>query len=987
MKPTPTASAIIACLLAVAGSIRAADSLRDQSGDARPDGLRDTVALDGTWEIIFDPENMGRETGWHDAARFAASGHRRKIPVPSCWEEYEKDYEGVAWYRRDFTVPADWADRVVRLHFDAVNFQSEVWLNNQSVGFHQGGFTPFEFRVDETLKPGETNTLTVRVAGPILMTNQRIEGIGKMETPQWRGAITGGIWQPVRLIATGETHIDDVFIEPRIADGVAAFDIALEHSSDENTAIDAELTICSADQPDETVARWQSKLELDPGGTRVQVELAIPGAQFWSPEDPHLYRATLTLRRGGVLLDQFTARFGMREFTIRDGRFQLNGKPMFLKATFFEGLYPVRLAYPDSREMAAREIRLAKEAGFNMIRPWRKPPPPMWLDLADEMGVLTVGSLAIECMDFPIETPRLPGWVANEVRSSILRDRNRACVVEWELFNELKRPVLKQLLHPMAMLARELDPTRLILDESGGWAQGANMYLPYQTVPTKFNDIHHYPGQQINDEIYEKLRWTAVKSPEQMQAMGLRGNTPGRNVLQDRMTYFSELGYGSVPDLVDNNRRFKEIGNPIVPPTVYHRRLADQYAQALKATGFDDLYPDLKQFYLDQQELHGIANKRMIEAVRANPLVAGYCIHALTAGDWIIGAGLLDLFRNPKTYAYEGTKAAGQPRIISIRVRPRNVYAERGARLSITAVNERDAVDAELSVAIAASDGTVVYSRTVEAEMAPGVTDLFGDDLDTSELCGTYTVTVTVTATDGAVVTENSYPFDVFTSQQLRVPEGRIALLDTNNSLRDYLKRAGIEFVEFTPDIDQSLPVFVSRTESKTPVHWKKFVELTKFIKAGGTGVYLGGGGPHMNWGTPIPVSKQFPLEARIQRAAGNWTCIPRLVRQHPIFEGLPSNCMMGAVYENVFTDRTLRDLPGQPIVASIGYPWFPDMDRLRRHYYGPGDVWHGADLAVVPCGEGRVVASHLRLIENLGKDPVADKILFNLMEWTARPL
>ena len=91
------------------------------------------------------------------------------------------------------------------------------------------------------------------------------------------------------------------------------------------------------------------------------------------------------------------------------------------------------------------------------------------------------------------------------MRSAILRDRNRACVVQWELFNELKRPVLKQQLLPSAMLARKLDPTRLILDESGGWAQGANMYLPYKTVPTKFNDIHHYPGQQINDEVLRVL--------------------------------------------------------------------------------------------------------------------------------------------------------------------------------------------------------------------------------------------------------------------------------------------------------------------------------------------------------------------------------------------------------------------------------------------------------------------------------------------------
>ena len=492
---------------------------------------------------------------------------------------------------------------------------------------------------------------------------------------------------------------------------------------------------------------------------------------------------------GGTVSDRWSARFGMREFTIRDKKFYLNGKPLYLKATFFEGLYPVKLAYPDSREMAIREIQLAKDAGFNMIRPWRKPPPPMWLDLADEMGVLTVGSLAIECMDFPVESARLPGWVENEVRESILRDRNRACVVQWELFNELKRPVLKQMLHPMSMLARQLDPTRLILDESGGWAQGANMYLPYESEPTKFNDIHDYPGQQINDEVYSKLLLTGSMTHEEMRQMGLGGRLPGRNVVPGLMTFFSELGYGSLPDLVDNNQRFAEIGNPIAPPTVYHRRLADQHRQALKESGFDKIYPDLKKFCLDQQQIHGTANRRMIEAVRCNPHVQGYCIHALTAGDWIIGAGLLDLFRNPKTYAYEGTKAANQPRIVSIRVRPRNVYAERGTKIEITGVNELDAVAGNLKVEVVAGDGEVVFAKTIEADMESGITPLFGEKLDTKALKGTYTVKAEITADDGSPIAENAYSFDVFTAEQLAVPKQRIAVLDPSNSLKPFLRQ------------------------------------------------------------------------------------------------------------------------------------------------------------------------------------------------------
>ena len=79
--------------------------------------------------------------------------------------------------------------------------------------------------------------------------------------------------------------------------------------------------------------------------------------------------------------------FGFREFTVKDDRFYLNDKPIYLKAAFFEGLYPIKLAHPDSKEMVIKEIMMAKKAGFNMIRPWRKPPPPMWLKIADSLGV------------------------------------------------------------------------------------------------------------------------------------------------------------------------------------------------------------------------------------------------------------------------------------------------------------------------------------------------------------------------------------------------------------------------------------------------------------------------------------------------------------------------------------------------------------------------------------------------------------------------
>ena len=927
-------------------------------------------SLDGTWEILFDRENEGREANWHLDAVFSEQANVREIQVPGCWERIEKDYEGVAYYRRKFRVPASWKGKTVRLQFDAINYLTEVWLDGEVVGFHEGGFTPFEFRVDNLIKPGKENTLILRVVGPILMQDKRIDGVGPLETPQWRGGIVGGVWQSVRLVATGETLVKDVFIVPKLADNSTTMHLDLENTGQASKSVEVETTIRSVTDPDRVVAKSRQTLPLKPGVNKSTRSLTIPAARHWSPESPHLYRAEVRVLHEETVSDEWSARFGMREFTIRDKQFQLNGKPLFLKATFFEGLYPTGIAYPDSREMAAREIQLAKDAGFNMIRPWRRPPAPMWLDLADEMGILVVGSPALECMRLPLSTPYLPSRVEHEIRQAVLRDRNRACVVQWELFNELHRPILKQMMRPMALLTRELDPTRLILDESGGWAFGARMYLPREYEPTRFNDIHNYPGPLINKRLFDGFL-TIGMTDEEKKAKGLNVKTPGRNVVSGLMSFVSELGYGSLPNLVDNNQRFRRDGNPLTPAYRYHHRLEQGQKRVLEESGFDWLYPNIEKFCLDQQTIHGAANKRMIEAVRSNPNVSGYCIHALAAGDWILGAGLIDLWRNPKSYAYEGTKAANQPRIVAIRTFPRNVYAASGSQLEITGINELESLDATLTLQIVSEDGSTVLSKEIDARWNEGVSQLLDERIDTEPLRGGYIVKACVSSKDGAVLTENAYGFDVFSQQDLAAPAATIAMVDLKDPVARFLKKTGVKVEAFDTSTPRSMPVFVTDSKPSNPEN------LLKFIAEGGTAVYLQGVAARLTQGK----STILPFTAQVEPARGLWTCIPHLVGDHPVFAGLPNCGMMRETYENVWATQTLRDLPGKPIVASIGFQWFSHDHKLQHS--GPGESWWGADLAVVPHKKGRAVVSQLRIVENLGNDPVADKILLNLIAWT----
>ena len=943
------------------------------------------LSLGGTWEIIFDHNNQGKSTLWHTDVAFENHPSKQEILVPSCWEEVEKDYEGVAFYRRKFTVPGNWEGKTVELEFDAVNYLAEVWINDQVVGFHEGGFTPFKFRVDRLVRPGEENTLTLRVVGPILLTDKNIDGMGQMEVPQWRGAITGGIWQPVTLRTSGDALVKDVFIEPKIENNTAVFNWDVENTAPGN--LSALLEIKVLDATGKAIAQKQAEVKLLPGSNKNRWTFELGDVSYWSMDNPYLYAAEVILKTDGIVSDRWESRFGMREFTIRDNKFYLNGEAIYLKACFFEGLYPVKLAYPDSREMAIREIQLAKDAGFNMIRPWRKPPPPMWLDLCDEMGMMTVGSLVVECMERPLSTPYLPQRVENELRRSILRDRNRTCVVMWELFNELHRPILIQLLRPMSLLARELDATRLILDESGGWAEGAKMYLPYERSGFNFNDIHDYAGSQINEDIYNGYLMIGT-SKDEREAMKLgHVKVPGRNVVPGRMSFVSELGYGSLPNLVENNRQFEKQGNPILPATRYHKRLADELIAALKITGFDEVYPDLEQFCLDQQKMHGMANKRMLEASRCNPNVKGYCVHALAGGDWVLGAGLIDLWRTPKTAAYDMTKEANQPRIVSIRVLPRNVYAGKGAQLQIKAVNELEKQKVKVLVEILSENSKTVFTKEFNTELPTGVSDLFQTWLDTKTLQGSYDIRVRLMDKNGNLVTSNTSSFDVFQPEQLAAPNWRISVIDPANSIIPFLKTSGIEYTVFDPGQDLSVPVIIGAVAEKDEAYMKQVPAVKEYVKKGGFAVFLDVPGEKLPWfnrelrDTKI---EALPFKAQLLNSLGLWAGRPHIIKEHQVFEGLPSKIIMSGVYENIHPTESMVRQEGEYICGVVTYDHFKDIDKMKRHYAGPGDVWWAADVLLAPMGNGIMLLSTLKLIENLGKDPAADKVFFNMIQFAA---
>jgi beta-galactosidase len=936
---------------------------------------RETLSLDGSWQIVFDRKNVGRVSKWQVQTTFETLKDKKTIVVPNCWETIEQDYEGAAWYGRSVTIPAAWKDKVIRLQFGAVNYRAEVWVNDQPAGFHEGGYTPFELTVGDLLRPGKENFIAVRVLGPVLTNNTFLDGIGPNETPHWRGAIAGGIWQSVQFTATDELYVSDVFVAPDIHQNRAVIRATVVNSTRKIRPALLEFVV------DGVAGGVRRDTALQPGNNLIEAEVRIPNAKLWSPEQPHLYTLRAGIRSADRVVDSVQRRFGMREFVLRGNSYFLNGKKTFIKAGFWEGFYPRTLAFPADAEVVRREIRLAKEAGFNVLRPWRKPPVPMILDLADEMGIMLIGAPPVECMNYwPQLAPETEQRIAIEVREMVLRDRNHPSVIYWELFNEVVRPGLGRLKHGMSLLARELDPTRIIIDESGGWADGAHAYPPYGREPEAINEIHSYLPAPVAPRTYDF--YLSVGRPgSDTKILG------GRNQLREGMVFVSEVGYGGLPDLPANVERYMREGNPLTPDYRFTRKLLDSIQQAMRELGWSELFSDAGALCRASQRVQAEGNRLQLEALRLNPHVAGYCLHAYTDGDWVIGAGLLDLFREPKL-SYHTVKRVQAPVYVAIQVDPPNLREGQAARLRIQSVNEGDPVRGRLEWEVAGPNGRIVRRDQTNVSTSAGIATLLETQLPSLVESGTYRARVRFRTEAGAEY-ENEHEFFSLAKKELAPPAAPFAVFDPGREITPFLEARGIRFREFTGKED--LPVIVTAETPRNAATFRRFVELMDYVERGGVAIFLRPPALRIQPNSPVvakvpenPLLRTglFPFPLRLRPARGNWVPVNHGVRPHPIFEDLPVKDFMGQAYLNVCANETLEGIKAAPIVGSLTFSWGQGSEQ--RNYLGPREVWWGADMVDVPHGKGRMLLSTLHLIENLEKDPVAEKLLYNMVRWSA---
>ena len=426
------------------------------------------------------------------------------ILVPFCIEsslsgvQKEVGPDNALWYQKTFAVPSNWKNGRVLLHFGAVDWMTDIWVNDIKVGSHTGGYTPFTFDITQALQ-GKQNSMIVRVWDP---TNSSYIPHGK-QVIKPRGIFytsVTGIWQTVWLEFVPEDYIQNLVTTPDFDKATVKVEVDFSNPTKDD------LYQVEVSYEGQRVATGKSI-----NGQPVEVNMPEDFLR-WTPDHPFLYDMKVKVLRKGKVIDAVDSYFAMRSFgTQRDEngimRLTLNGLPIFQFGPLDQGWWPDGLYTAPTDEALAYDIQKTKDLGFNMIRKHVKVEPARWYYHCDRIGMIV-------WQDMP-SGGRGPEWQTTQyyqgpesLRSleseecykkewtEIINSlKSQPCIGVWVPFNEswgqFKTPEIVE-------MTKRLDPTRLVNPASGG-----NFYMCGDIL-----DLHHYPEPKM--VLYDPTRVTVL---------------------------------------------------------------------------------------------------------------------------------------------------------------------------------------------------------------------------------------------------------------------------------------------------------------------------------------------------------------------------------------------------------------------------------------------------------------------------------------------
>lgn len=540
-----------------------------RSEHPRPDFERDNwMCLNGEWDFSLDEKKFDRT-----------------IIVPFAFETElsgigDKEFHKMVWYRKTFKLPERMKAKRVILHFGAVDYACDLWVNGTYIREHKGGQTSFSADITEAVAADDENVIELKV----------FDDYEDMEMPRgkqfWeqesRGIFytrTTGIWQSVWIEAVEPLYLESCYITPEFDDKCVCFEYRLSRSGasavEFSIAFEGKFAACVSAVPNGK--KGMVNVQLDQTGLKswnFEEELA------WTPETPRLFDVEIRIYDEKGVTDLVRTYFGMRKVSIDNGKFMLNNREYYQKLVLDQGYWEESLLTAPSDEAFIKDIELTKAMGFNGVRKHQKVEDPRYLYHADRLGLLVWGELGSAYL----YSREYAGRMYTEWIEAVKRDYNHPCIVAWTPLNEswgvqeIKADKYQQAhCNALVYMIKSVDTSRVVIDNDG-WEHTCGDLLT----------IHDYTASgKVLKKHFESLEAVLSLCPGRRSLFADGWSYQGQPVL---LTEFGGVRY--------------------VPGTEVKHSWG--YCDASSAEEFADKYAEI------------------MKAVHESPVIQGYCYTQLT---------------------------------------------------------------------------------------------------------------------------------------------------------------------------------------------------------------------------------------------------------------------------------------------------------------------------------------------------------------------
>lgn len=588
-----------------------------------------TISLDGIWSFKADPLGMGLQS--NGLQMFPSL--TETITLPGSTDEAGKgirtqglssirltrmfEYKGPAWYEKKVFIPEDWAGKEISLFLERVHWETKLWVNGAYVGREESLSVPHIYTLGKFLKPGEVNTIRLRVNNDLIYNIEYSHAISAETQTNWNGIIG-----KIELRATDKVYISDVQVYPDIKGKKARLEVTFNNSDKLSLKGDLEIMGKTADNLFDIPKK---KIPVTGNDSLIFMEIDLPlGDQIrtWDEFDPNLYLLNLSLNVKAdkeSYFDTKQVKFGMREVGVKGTRFTMNGREIFIRGTVNSAEFPLT-GYPVMDESGwLRILKTCKDYGLNCVRFHSGCPPEAAFKVADSLGIY----LQIENSDW-----RFTVGEDKAVNDFLRREADR-------IFKEYGN-------HPSFVFFCEGNEL---------CGSGVKEFLSESVTHWKRDPRHLYTGSAAYPYVPENQYNVLYGARPHRWKEGLKSrfNVAPLNTLYDYSEYVKkypipmithEIGQWCVYPNYDEIKKYTGVLKP------YNYQI---FRESLRDHHMLDL---AEEFTRASGKFHLIQKKEEFESYYRTPGMAGYHLLQLNdfPGQGTSPVGVVDVFWDPKPY-------------------------------------------------------------------------------------------------------------------------------------------------------------------------------------------------------------------------------------------------------------------------------------------------------------------------------------------------